>query len=474
MTVCVRCRIDRPKHLNWPDGPVCLWCGTRARRRRGCCAGCNEDRVLPGNGPDGSLLCVDCAGMTLSLRCQECGVEDNLHERGRCPRCVLRSRIGELLQVAPDGDPTAPLRPLFDALVGMTRPLSGLQWLRNERARALLAALGRDEISLSHQAFDELPPSRTVEYVRELLVTHRLLPCRNRDLARMERWVADKLATIGHLDDRQTIQAFVRWHHLRRLRDKQATGELGRGAVRNAKQQTTVATQFLAWIGERDITLDACRQGNLEEWLVTGPGTRRMVEGFLLWATRQGCIHGVKMPPAKRGSLLALTQERRIELVRMLLTDDQLDPGDRVIGSLLLLYAQPVSRITQLKVDGDCGQPAFGVAVPRRHAGRPHPRGDRTATTPPPGHRGPCRPQCDPGAAGPSGSRCRARRHARLQGIHHAQTGRGGRHRLGELCGDQGRAGRDVDLQRLTVAATGHSGTPQGYLVDCLAATRSW
>jgi hypothetical protein len=51
---------------------------------------------------------------------------------------------------------------------------------------ALLAALGRDEISVSHEAFDGLPPSRTVEYVRELLVTHGLLPSRNRDLARME------------------------------------------------------------------------------------------------------------------------------------------------------------------------------------------------------------------------------------------------------------------------------------------------
>jgi hypothetical protein len=54
--------------------------------------------VLPGNGPDGSLLCVDCAGMTLSLRCQECGVEDNLHERGRCPRCILRRRIVEYVR----------------------------------------------------------------------------------------------------------------------------------------------------------------------------------------------------------------------------------------------------------------------------------------------------------------------------------------------------------------------------------------
>jgi integrase len=76
-----------------------------------------------------------------------------------------------------------------------------------------------------------------------------------------------------------------------------------------------------------------------------------MVEGFLLWATRHGHVHNVKMPPAKRGSLHALTQERRIELVHTLLTDDQLDPGDRVIGLLLLLYAQPVSRITQLRLD---------------------------------------------------------------------------------------------------------------------------
>jgi hypothetical protein len=178
----------------------------------------------------------------------------------------------------------------------MTRPLSGLQWLRNERVRELLAGLGRGEIGLTHEAFDTFPPSRTVEYVRELLVTQGLLPTRNRDLARMERWVADKLATIDHPNDRQTIRAFVRWYHLRRLRAKQATGELGRGAVRNAKQQTTVAVLFLAWLRERDVALDAFGQGDLDEWLATGPGTRRVVEGFIVWATRQGRVQGVKMP----------------------------------------------------------------------------------------------------------------------------------------------------------------------------------
>jgi integrase len=149
-----------------------------------------------------------------------------------------------------------------------------------------------------------------------------------------------------------------------------------------------------------------------------------MVEGFLLWATRHGHVHNVKMPPAKRGSLHALTQERRIELVHTLLTDDQLDPGDRVIGLLLLLYAQPVSRITQLKlndvtVDGadvairfdtelvplpaplgavllalldrrpnmaTAANPRSAWLFPGRHAGRPHPRGDRPAATPPPRH----------------------------------------------------------------------------------------
>jgi integrase len=155
--------------------------------------------------------------------------------------------------------------------------------------RAGPGAAGRPrqgEIGLTHEAFDTFPPSRTVEYVRELLVTQGLLPTRDRDLARMERWVADKLAMIDHPDDRQTIRAFVHWYH---LRAKEATGELGRGAVRNAKQQTTVAILFLAWLRERDVALDAFGQGDLDEWLAT--------------------------------------------------------------SSLLLLYAQPVSRITQLKID---------------------------------------------------------------------------------------------------------------------------
>ncbi|WP_433521337.1 hypothetical protein ACQPZ2_28855 [Nocardia pseudovaccinii] len=47
----------------------------------------------------------------------------------------------------------------------------------------------------------------------------------------------------------------------------------------------------------------------------------------------------------------AQPQPERIALVRRLFTDETLPPIDRVVGVLVLLYAQPATRITQIRLD---------------------------------------------------------------------------------------------------------------------------
>jgi hypothetical protein len=60
----------------------------------------------------------------------------------------------------------------------------------------------------------------------------------------------------------------------------------------------------------------------------------------------------------------ALTQARRLDLLRRLVTDHDSTEGDtrplrmRVAGCVLLLYAQPVTRIMTITIDGCSGASA--------------------------------------------------------------------------------------------------------------------
>jgi hypothetical protein len=76
---------------------------------------------------------------------------------------------------------------------------------------------------------------------------------------------------------------------------------------------------------------------------------RHRVRGFLLWAAdarhlpRGLTAHQVAFKPGT-----AITQQRRLALMRRFVTDHTGPLPTRVAACLLLLYAQPISRIHRL------------------------------------------------------------------------------------------------------------------------------
>ncbi|WP_223839171.1 hypothetical protein [Saccharopolyspora pogona] len=57
------------------------------------------------------------------------------------------------------------------------------------------------------------------------------------------------------------------------------------------------------------------------------------------------------LPPTKTKQAAPLTRARRIELLRQVLSDADAPMRSRIAAGLVLLYAQPVSRIVRLTVD---------------------------------------------------------------------------------------------------------------------------
>src|SRR5690606_11835056 len=73
--------------------------------------------------------------------------------------------------------------------------------------------------------------------------------------------------------------------------------------------------------------------------------------GFLNCAMASRRIPALDVATVPRYELEPITQQQRLDLLRRLAVDDTIALPARVIGSLVLLYAQPLSRIRTLTVD---------------------------------------------------------------------------------------------------------------------------
>lgn len=346
---CAHCGADRPPSVRWPEGPVCDPCYTAALRRRGTCTGCGQQRRLIDPPGPSATICADCAGQPASHVCSDCGIEDKLYERGRCNHCALRRRTSELLRGPAERIP-ATLEPIYAAITGTSTPRSALNWLRNGSGAKLLAQIATGELACAHEALDAHPRRQAADYLRHVLVANGVLPARDEKLANVERLLTDTLADIDRERDRRLVHAYATWRVLRRLRRSAERGGRPRTHTRHARANISAAVAFLDWVAERDTTLAETGQGDIDTWL-TGGSARYRVRDFLLWAASAGHARPLAVPTLGRTPGKSASDEQRWALVARLLHEDGLELTDRVAGALLLLYGQPLSRITAMTTE---------------------------------------------------------------------------------------------------------------------------
>lgn len=348
---CAHCGQRRPPTARWPEGPVCDPCYDAALRRRGTCVDCGQDRRLVSPPGAGATRCCDCAGVPAAHVCSACGREDKLYERGRCAHCALTRRATELM-AGPDGTVPAPLVGVYDAIVASASPYKALNWLRTGAGAPILADLAAGRLALSHDALDAHARPAAARYVRHMLVAHGALPERDEALARLERWIDATVASIGRTHDRQLVRTFATWHTLRGIRRRAArTGATRRTATRYAHNQVAAAIALLDWLADHHLTLSTCDQATIDRWLTSGPASRGDARHFLAWTTQRGLTDQLVVPVPAQHDGDALDAEHRWQIARRLLHDTGLELIDRVAGSFVLLYAQPLSRIAVMTTD---------------------------------------------------------------------------------------------------------------------------
>lgn len=364
---CSRCHHLVAKiRVRWPEGVICGPCFTTAARTYGTCSFCGTERLVPGQTPTGAALCRDCAGITTNLDCDNCGREAERLRSGHCARCVVTADLEQIL--SPHHPPDMRLKRLIVELAAVPRPESIITWMRQPATAELLTLIGTRELQLNHEAFDAMPPSKGLEHLREVLVSHRMMPDRgDRYLARFEQWLDQRLETLHDTSAIAIpIEQFARWHHLRRLRENDDPTRNMDNATRCAKQEITEAGKFLTWLlTEHDAIIDDLTQGQLDAYLSEGTTTRTLIRNFIQWRARAGIA-----PPFKTRYRVARTTPQastreHLDLIKQVIEADHVLLSTRIAALLLLLFGTPLDQICRLTIDDVATNPtrttiAFG------------------------------------------------------------------------------------------------------------------
>lgn len=354
---CAACGRHRPVQAQWPMGPVCGACYQQTRRSPTPCPGCQRPRLLIAVDQDRRRVCAPCAGHPDRYQCRTCGNPGSTFQRDRCARCVLTSRLHDLL-ADPDGDIAPQLRPLQRALAQVDDPAALLGWVQRSDGARMLTGLARRGEPISHADLDRLPQTQPAHYLRRILVHTRVLPERIEHLERIEPWLERQLA--GQPAARANlVRSYARWSVLHRARRRARRRTFTEGSGWHSRADISTALQLLTWIDEHNLQLTTLRQADLDRWLLDGTSSRQIVANFLAWTAEQRLTTDLTAPVRDRSTPTGFLDETtRWAALRRCLHDNTVPPPVRAAGALLLLYGNPVSRTvllrhTDLHVDGE-------------------------------------------------------------------------------------------------------------------------
>lgn len=153
-------------------------------------------------------------------------------------------------------------------------------------------------------------------------------------------------------DHRQILRQFATWHVLRHLRTTAAHTPIGPHRNVNARTVLRRAATFLTDLAARGAGLADCTQADLDCWYATASRTEQdQLRPFLTWAIRRRVTGRLRLPPVQRAPATPMiSQTQRLALIRQLHDDHNIPLHDRVVGLLIVLYAQPLIKIARLTV----------------------------------------------------------------------------------------------------------------------------
>lgn len=376
LETCIHCGRCRSVGHRTPDGPLCPSCPALPRltcsicgeatpcgvsratgrpwcpacqRRSAACSNCGRHAPIV-SGTLTHPLCGDCTAPAAWLDCPTCSDPDHPNP-GHCARCLINKRLDEVM-----GPSTVLLVPGLQALrhniATAEHPITAMRWLTKKSIAPVISDLAAGRRPLTHAALDELPPTPALAHLRQTLVAVGALPQRDEELVRLEQFLTSFLASQPDRDRRKILHRYTIWHLVRRLRSRNNARPTSRQQSLRIRNHARAAGAFLDWLHTHNLTLDTCRQANLDHWLTDDSGTYRYETGnFIRWAHANKLTTAYVTAKRWNGPVHPLDDQHRWDTAHRLLHDDTFKTEDRLAGLLLLFYAQGPSAISRLTID---------------------------------------------------------------------------------------------------------------------------
>ena len=350
VATCGRCGREQPcYHAGDPQRAICLACASR-RTTIVTCLDCGTPRAAH-RRVEGGAICAACdrrRGNTIGV-CTGCGERGPLR-RERCDRCLLRAAVDEL---ADGGDraAVAALAPFLDWMAAARNPASMLRWMQTPTfwvTRDLINGV----IEVSHAGVDAVAPRapQAVGFVRAQLVGCGVLPARDEPSAAFAAWHAGAIEQVAPGRDRAHVRAYATWQVAHQLARTSQSGRPTVSAQKYARSLVGEAIKLTCWLQAQQLELRDLRQDLLDAWIADGPGIRRRARLFTAWLQRADVTGALQVDwPYDFPQRPPLQDHQRFAVLRRLLHDHDIGLRERFAGSVLLLYARPLTRIAQLR-----------------------------------------------------------------------------------------------------------------------------
>jgi len=146
------------------------------------------------------------------------------------------------------------------------------------------------------------------------------------------------------------VRAYATWQVAHQLARTSQPGRLTVSAQKYARSLVSEVITLTCWLHAQQLELRDLRQDLLDASIADGPGIRRCARLFTAWLQRADVTGTLHVDwPYEFPQRPPVQDEQRFAVLRRLLHDHDIGLRERFAGSVLLLYAQPLTRIAQLR-----------------------------------------------------------------------------------------------------------------------------
>jgi hypothetical protein len=195
---------------------------------------------------------------------------------------------------------------------------------------------------------DRLAYTGSRRFLERLLIASDAVPPRDSRLAWLEAWTEQLLSATEPEEHRRALRGYARWVVLRRVRDRPGYQPLTKNRADGAKRQLKITHDLLGYLAANAVDLADCDQTHIDCWLDARPAPADDLRLFLAWLATQHIAGRLDVPLHRSSVPRSIATDST--LAHRILHAPDLAVSDRVAAALVVLFAQPLVRITRRRV----------------------------------------------------------------------------------------------------------------------------